>query len=311
MKPDNKLYGCIEAGGTKFVCAVASGPGDIKTLTRYPTSSPDETLGRAISFFKAQQSEYGPLSAIGAAAFGPVDPDPRSPYFGHITTTPKPGWAYTDVVGRLKDAFNLPIGFDTDVNGAALAEHSWGAARDVNTMVYLTVGTGIGGGAIINGNILHGLIHPEIGHMLLPHDREKDPYSGHCPFHGSCLEGLASGPAIEERWGMPAKELPSEHPAWKLQAYYLALGLHNLICIYSPQRIILGGGVMKRQQLLPMIHDQVKHSLNRYINSPAILDQIESYIVLPGLGAQAGVLGALYLAQQAHLQHNGSQVSLH
>jgi fructokinase len=295
---NNKLYGGIEAGGTKFVCAVGSGPDDIRAEVRFATTNPNETIGQAIHFFEAQQAAHGPLAALGVAAFGPVDPNPQSPTFGYITTTPKPGWANTDFVGRLQAALHLPVGFDTDVNGAALGEHRWGSAQDVDTFVYLTIGTGVGGGVMVNGRILHGLIHPEMGHMLLPHDWKADPYPGRCPFHGDCLEGMAAGPAIGERWGRPGPELPYDHPAWELQANYLALALHNLICILSPQRIILGGGVMDQPHLLPMVRQRVQQSLKGYVQSPAILEQIDSYIVPPGLGAQAGILGAIALAQQ-------------
>lgn len=298
MKHEDKLYGGIEAGGTKFVCAVGSGPDDIRAEIRFPTTNPDETIGQAIAFFREQQAAHGPLAALGVAAFGPVDPNPQSATFGYITTTPKPGWANTDFVGRLQAALDLPVGFDTDVNGAALGEHRWGAAQDVDTFVYLTIGTGVGGGVMVNGRILHGLIHPEMGHMLLPHDWQADPYPGRCPFHGDCLEGMAAGPAIGDRWNTPGPELGDDHPAWAFEANYLALALHNLICILSPQRIILGGGVMDQPNLLPMVRQRVQESLNGYVQSPAILEQIDSYIVPPGLGAQAGVLGAIALAQQ-------------
>jgi fructokinase len=298
MKQTSNLYGGIEAGGTKFVCAVGSGPDDIRAESRFPTTTPEETIGQAIRFFKAQQQTHGPLAALGVAAFGPVDPNLQSPTFGYITTTPKPGWADTNFVGRLQAAFELPVGFDTDVNGAALAEHRWGSAQDIDTFVYLTIGTGVGGGAMVNGRILHGLIHPEMGHMRLPHDWEADPYPGRCPFHGDCLEGMAAGPAIGDRWGRPGHELPPDHPAWALQANYLALALHNLICILSPQRIILGGGVMDQPHLLPLVRQRVQQSLNGYVQSPAILEQINRYIVPPGLGAQAGVLGAIALAER-------------
>jgi fructokinase len=299
MKQNGKLYGGIEAGGTKFVCALGSGPDDIRAEVRFPTTNPDETIGQAIRFFEEQQAAHGPLAALGVAAFGPVDPNPRSPTFGYITTTPKPGWANTNFVGRLQAVLDLPVGFDTDVNGAALGEYRWGAAQGVDTFIYLTIGTGVGGGAMVNGRILHGLIHPEMGHMLLPHDWEADPYAGRCPFHGDCLEGMASGPAIGDRWGRPGTELSDDHPAWELQAHYLALALHNLICTLSPQRIILGGGVMDQPHLLPMVRQRVQKSLDDYVQSPAILKQIDSYIVSPDLGAQAGVLGAIALAENS------------
>lgn len=293
------LFGGIEAGGTKFVCAVGSGPNDVRAEIRFPTTDPEETLGRAIEFFRAQQAQHGPLAALGVAAFGPLDPDPRSPTYGHITTTPKPGWAHTDVVGALRAAFPVPIGFDTDVNGAALGEWRWGAAQGLDTFVYLTIGTGIGGGAMVNGALVHGLMHPEMGHMRIPHDRERDPFPGICPYHGDCWEGLACGPAVQARWGQRGETLPPDHPAWSLEAHYLALGVVNIVCVLSPQRVILGGGVMGVPGLLPQVQQEVQRLLNDYIRRPALTEEIQSYIVLPGLGSRAGVLGAIALAEQA------------
>ena len=292
------LFGGIEAGGTKFVCAVGTGPGDIRAETRFSTTTPDETLGRALDFFKAQQAEQR-LAAIGVASFGPVDPDPRSPTFGYITTTPKPHWPYTNFVGAIQDQFDLPVGFDTDVNGAALGEHRWGAARGLDTFVYWTIGTGLGGGGMANGKLMHGLMHPEMGHMVVPHDWERDPFPGNCPYHGDCLEGLAAGPAIEARWQQRGEYLPPDHEAWRLEAHYLALGLVNVITILSPQRIILGGGVMEQPSIFPMIHSEVQRLLSGYIQMPALLEQIDAYIVPPELGNRAGVLGAIALAEAA------------
>lgn len=291
-----ELYGGIEAGGTKFVCAVGSGPEEIKAETRFPTTTPEETIGKAIQFFQEQKE---PLKAIGIGSFGPVDPNPSSPTFGYITTTPKPGWANTDLVGKIKSALQLPIGFDTDVNAAALGEHRWGAAQGMDTFVYLTIGTGIGGGAMVNGNLVHGVMHPEMGHILLPRDPEQDPFEGICPYHGDCLEGLACGPAIEARWGQRGETLGEGHPAWKLEAHYLALGLVNIITILSPRKIIMGGGVMEVGFLFPLVRQEVQTTLNRYIQVPEILDGIETYIVPPKLGGKAGVLGSIALAQQA------------
>jgi len=291
------LFGGIEAGGTKFVCAVAGGPDDIRAQTQFPTTTPEETLGRTIEFFQSQPDD---LFAIGIASFGPVDPNPDSFTFGYVTTTPKPGWAQTDFRGTVARALDVPVGFDTDVNGAALGEHRWGAAQDLDTFIYLTIGTGLGGGGLINGRPMHGLIHPEMGHIRLPHDWEADPFPGACPYHGDCLEGLAAGPALEQRWGQPGVTLAPDHPAWKLEAHYLALGLVNFITTLSPQRIILGGGVMQQTQLFPLIRREVQALLNGYVQSPAILDEIETYIVPPGLGSLAGVMGAIALAEQAY-----------
>lgn len=297
MSPSQKsaLWGGIEAGGTKFVCAVARGPGDLMAETRFPTTIPAETIGRAVAFFRQQ----GPMQAIGIASFGPLDPNPSSPTFGHITSTPKPNWAHVDLAGEVRRALSVPVSFDTDVNGAALAEGLWGAAQGLDTFVYLTVGTGIGGGCVANGRVVHGLVHPEMGHMRIPHDLEDDPLPGACPYHGDCLEGLAAGPAIEARWGQRAETLPPDHPAWPLEANYLALGLVNIIGCLSPQRIILGGGVMHQAQLFPLIRHRVQDLLNNYLKSPSILDHIDDYIVPPNLGDQAGVWGAIALAQQA------------
>ena len=290
------LFGGIEAGGTKFVCAVGTGPGGIQAETRFPTTTPKETLQQAVDFFKAQDE----LAAIGIGAFGPVDPDPNSPHYGAITTTPKSGWAGADLVGSLKKAFNLPVGFDTDVNAAALGEHRWGAAQGLHTFIYMTIGTGIGGGAMVEGSLLHGLMHPEMGHIYIPHDRRRDPYEGFCPFHGDCLEGLAAGPAIQARWGKRGETLPADHPAWELEAHYLALGLVNFITTLSPQRIILGGGVMESVYLFPLVRKEVQTLLNGYIQVAEILENIESFIVPPALGSKAGVLGAIALAQRAY-----------
>ena len=293
------LYGGIEAGGTKFICAIGTGPDDIRAETRFPTSAPADAIRQAIAFFKGYQSRE-PLTAIGVASFGPVDPDLRSPSFGYVTTTPKPGWAQTNFVGPLRDALGVPVGFDTDVNGAALGEHRWGAAQGLDTFVYLTIGTGLGGGGMVNGKLVHGLMHPEMGHMLVPHNWEADPYAGFCPYHGDCWEGLCAGPALEGRWQTRAENLPLDHPAWELEAHYLALGLVNIICTLSPQRIIMGGGVMDQSHLFPLVHNNVYMMLNGYIQAAQILENMDSYIIPPGLGSRAGVLGAIALAQDAH-----------
>ena len=291
------LYGGIEAGGTKIVCAVGTGPTDLRAEARFPTTTPNETLGRIIEFFRAQAA-HGPLAAIGIGAFGPLSPDRRAPDYGYITSTPKPGWAHTDVAGTVGRALGVPVGFDTDVNVAALGEGRWGAAQGLDTFLYITVGTGIGGGGLANGRVMHGLVHPEMGHIRLPHDREADPFAGSCPYHGDCLEGLACGPALAARWGGSAQTLPAGHPAWPLEAHYLALACVTFICTMSPQRIILGGGVMDQAQLFPGIRQEVQTLLHGYVQAPAILDGISSYIVPPGLGNRAGVLGALALAEQ-------------
>lgn len=295
----SEIYGGVEAGGTKFVCAVGSGPDDLRSEERFPTISPAETLERVVAFFRRE----GPVQAVGVASFGPLDPNPTSPHYGTITSTPKPGWAHTDVVGPLHAALDVPIGFDTDVNGAALGEWRWGTGRGLDTFLYLTVGTGIGGGGLVNGALMHGLVHPEMGHVRIPHDRNRDPYPGGCPYHGDCLEGLAAGPAIAERWGQPAEILPAEHPAWDLEAEYLAAALHNFVCTVSPQRIIMGGGVMKQPQLLSLVRAKLHASLRGYVEAAAIIDNIDGYVVAPALGARAGVLGAIALAERAASPH--------
>ena len=287
------IFGGIEAGGTKFVCAIASGPDDIKSETSFPTTTPDETIDRAIAFL---QRNHESLSSVGIGSFGPVDLDRTSQTFGYITTTPKKGWRYTDFAGRVRRALKVPVIFDTDTNAAGLAEATWGAAQGLNTFVYVTVGTGIGGGGMVNGEALHGLSHLEMGHLRVPHNWAEDPYAGACPFHGDCLEGLAAGPALAGRWGQRGESLPPDHPAWQLEAHYLALGLANVIYTLSPQRIILGGGIMKQPSLLPLIRREVLSTLNDYLEIPAIKERINEYIVPPALGDKAGVLGAIALA---------------
>ncbi|PKN91814.1 MAG: fructokinase [Chloroflexi bacterium HGW-Chloroflexi-6] len=294
------LYGGIEAGGTKFVCAVGTGPDDIRAEVRFPTTSPAETIKKAVAFFEEQQKLLNrPLTALGIAAFGPLDPNRGSPTFGFITSTPKPGWQNADLAGEVRRALKLPVGFDTDVNGAALAEGRWGAAQGLDTFLYLTIGTGIGGGGMVGGKLMHGLVHPEMGHIRLPRDRQADPFEGFCLYHGDCLEGLASGPALEKRWGVKAETLPPEHPAWALEALYLGLALSDFICTLSPQRIILGGGVMSQPHLFPLVRAETLRLLNGYVRSPQILEKIDEYIVPPALGARAGVLGAFALAKAA------------
>ncbi len=296
MKP---LFGGIEAGGTKFVCAVGTGPDDVRDEVRFPTTTPAETLARAAEYFREVQQRVGAISALGIASFGPVDPNPSSPTFGYITSTPKPGWRNTEFAGALRRELNVPVLFDTDVNVAAWGERVWGAAQGLDTFLYLTIGTGIGGGGLSAGRLMHGLIHPEMGHIRLPRDHDADPFAGVCPFHGDCLEGLASGLAIEARWGCPATSLPPDHPAWKLEAEYLALALVNFVCTLSPQRIILGGGVMDQSHLFPLIRTRVQTLLADYIQAEAVLHKIDQFIVPPGLGNRSGVLGAIALARSA------------
>ncbi len=292
-----KWYGGIEAGGTKFVCAVASSPNNIRAETRFPTTTPEETLEKAITFFREQAQEVE-LASIGIAAFGPLDPSPASPTYGYITTTPKPYWANTNFVGAIQSALKVPVAFDTDVNGAALGEYRWGAGQGLNTFVYFTIGTGVGGGGMVSGKLMHGLVHPEMGHIMLQ-QREGDGFPGICPYHGNCFEGLASGPAIEARWGVKGQQLGLDHPAWEVEADTIARALHNIVMVLSPQRIILGGGVMGQRQLFPMIRKKLQASLNGYVQSPTILDEMDDYVVPPRLGDRAGVLGAIALGMWA------------
>jgi fructokinase len=288
--------GGVEAGGTKFLCAVGTGPDDVRAQARVPTTTPGETLEHVVAFF-AEHTSRTPLAAVGVASFGPVDLDPRSPRFGSITTTPKPGWRGVDLVGPLGTALGVPVGFDTDVNAAALAEQRWGAGRGLGTFVYVTVGTGIGGGVVVDGRPLHGLLHPEMGHMRVPHDRARDPFAGICPSHGDCWEGLATGPALAARWGQPPETLPDEHPAWAIEADYLALGLANIVLTLSPERVVLGGGVMTRGHLYGRVRAGVSEVLGGYLRSSALDSGLARYIVAPELGERAGVLGAMALAQ--------------
>ena len=292
----DKVYGGIETGGTKFVCAIGTAPDNL-IKTQFATTSPDESIGKAIDFFKGY-TRLKQLTAIGIASFGPLDLDKNSPTYGYITTTPKDSWSNINIVEKIRSQLNVPVVIDTDVNGASLGEQVWGAARGLNTFIYLTVGTGFGGGGMVNGGLMHGLLHPEMGHIRIPHDWQKDPYRGCCPFHGDCLEGLASGKAMELRWGQSPEKLPVDHPAWELEANYLALAINNFICTISPQRIIVGGGLMKNPGLIPAVRRKVELNLNGYIHSEAITKDIDRYIVAPALGDLAGVIGALELAKR-------------
>lgn len=289
-----KLYGGIEAGGTKFVCVVGSGPDNIVAEERFPTTTPDETIARSVDFFKRHGSD---LAAIGIGSFGPVDLNPQSPMYGYITTTPKPGWAQADLRGGIQRALNVPVAFDTDVNAAALGEHYWVPEnRALDPLLYMTVGTGIGVGGLVNGQLLHGLLHPEAGHMRLPRDPQRDPFTGACPYHGDCFEGLACGPAMAKRWGQPAETLPADHPAWALEAHYIALAVMNLTLIVAPQRIVIGGGVTQQPGLIDNVRREVVQLLNGYLQTDRITRDIDRFIVPPALGNQSGMLGAIALA---------------
>ena len=288
-----KLYGGVETGGTWCVCALGSAPDDIRVREQFPTTSPEETLGRIIEFFRKQP----PPEALGVGSFGPVDLDRDSPTWGYVTTTPKPGWQRAPVATVLRDRLNVPVVFDTDVNAAAVAERRWGAGQGHASVCYLTVGTGVGAGLIINGEPVHGLVHPEVGHLRIPHDTRSDPFPGNCPVHGDCWEGLASGCAMAERWGCPPAALPDDHPGWPLEAEYVAHGILSIVCIASPHRVIVGGGVIQRPQLLPMVRARLRDLVGGYLDTPLLGIDIDDYVVSPSLGDDAGVLGAIALAE--------------
>ena len=283
------IYGALEAGGTKMVCALGKEDGTILEQTRFPTLSPEETVPEIIGYFKDKD-----IAALGVACFGPLDLDRSSATYGHITTTPKPGWSNYDIVGVLKNALNIPIGFDTDVNGSLLGEVTFGASKGLSDVVYITVGTGIGGGVMTNGKLLHGMLHPELGHMLMrPHP--SDSYTGRCPFHGNCLEGMASGPAVRERWGAEGAKLVGKSQVWELEAYYLAQAVVNLILTLSPKRIILGGGIMHQEQLFMLIRSETEKQLNGYIRDQLPKD-LSDYIVPASLNDDQGIMGCIKLA---------------
>lgn len=291
-----KLFGGIEGGGTKFNCAMGNGPEHIIAEARFATTTPAETIEQIVDFFAPHLNQ---LQSIGLGSFGPFDVDPASPTYGYITTTPKPGWGNTNILGILQEKIALPIVVDTDVAVAALGEATWGASKNDSHSLYLTIGTGIGGGYIINGEPLRGLTSLEMGHIRIPHDPKLDVFQGACPYHGDCLEGLAAGPSILARFGQPAETLADDHPYWEVEAGYIAHALVNFILSLSPQRIILGGGVMQKHLMFPLVRKKTQELLNGYINHAKILDRINEYIVPPALGGRAGVLGCIALAMKA------------
>ncbi|ETP73394.1 transcriptional regulator/sugar kinase [Lachnospiraceae bacterium JC7] len=283
------LYGALEAGGTKMVCAVGDENGKILEQTSIPTVSPEETIPKIIEWFKDKKIE-----ALGIAAFGPIDLDRSSKTYGSFTTTPKLKWANYNIVKVMKEALGVPVGFDTDVNGSLLGEVTYGQAKGLSDAVYITIGTGIGGGIMSNGKLLHGMLHPELGHMkMVPYP--GDTYKGHCPFHGTCLEGLAAGPAIEERFGKKGIELKDDEKVWEMEAYYIAQALMNIILVMSPKMIILGGGVMHQTQLFPLIRKKTAEMLNGYIKTSEIAD-MDHYIVPASLNDDQGIMGCIKLA---------------
>ena len=293
---NSQLYGGIEAGGTKFICVVGSGPENILEKTRIETTVPEETLGKVIRFFQPYTTT-GKVTAIGIGCFGPLDLNPDSPTYGFITSTPKPHWSNTDVLGTIRRALKINVAFDMDVNTAALGEFRWGASQGTDPSLYITIGTGIGGGYIKDGKALIGMNNLEMGHIRLPHDLKRDPFPGACPFHGDCFEGLASGPAIEKRFNARGETIRDDDPFWDIEADYIALALSNIILTLSPKRIILGGGIMQRTFLFPLIRLKVLIILNGYVESETLLKNIDEYIVPPALGNRSGSLGAIALAQ--------------
>jgi fructokinase len=281
--------GCIEAGGTKFVCAIIDEKRLILEKITIPTSTPEETFKEMFDFFDRFE-----LDAMGIASFGPIDLNRESKTYGFFTTTPKPGWAFTSFASVFKERYKVPVGFDTDVNAAALAELKYGAGVGSDHLVYFTIGTGIGGGVIVNNQMVHGMMHPEFGHILVK-KHPRDDFKGVCPYHGDCLEGMASGVSMEQRWGIKGHLLSADHEAWDIEAYYIAQACVNAVMSVSPQKIVLGGGVMNQEHLFDLIREHVKEMLNGYIQSPLIED-LSNYIVPPGLGEQAGIMGAYALA---------------
>ncbi len=288
----------LETGGSSIRCCIASSPFAIVTKYQIPTTKPEASMDKVIAFIQNElTSKKLAIKSMGIASFGPVDLHRESPTYGSITSTPKLEWQDFPLVQYLKNAFSFPIAFDTDVNAAALAELNWGAGSGLSDLVYVTIGTGIGGGVICNHQLVHGVIHPEIGHMYIRHDSANDPFGGNCPFHQDCLEGLASGSAMEARWGVRPNELPHAHAGWELEAQYLAQMALNLTLTFSPQRIIIGGGISQHSGILPKIRSAFQQQLNDYLRSPLYKQQLDSYIVAPKLGQDAGILGAIALAQ--------------
>lgn len=293
-----RLIGAVEAGGTKFVAALAREDGTVLAQTRLPTETPATTFPALADFFAAASAAHGPIAAFGVASFGPIDIDPASPAYGTFTTTPKPGWAgarFHDALSR----FGAPIVVDTDVNGAALGEWQAGAGQGCRTVAYTTVGTGIGTGVVRDGRPLMGISHYESGHIPMARDAARDPFPGHCPYHGDCLEGLAAGPAITARWGQSLSQLGSPDDKVDLIAGYIAQLATALVLLHMPDRLIFGGGVMKAPGLLDAVRRETQRRLGGYVQHPALDAGLERYIVLPGLGDEAGITGAIALGRQA------------
>jgi fructokinase len=290
------VHAAIEAGGTKFVCALGDARGRLFERVRIPTRDPGATLAQVGEWLQEACARHGTLQAIGIGSFGPVELDRASPRHGRLLRTPKPGWSDADLLAPLAARFEVPVALDTDVNAAALAECRWGAGRDVDHLVYVTVGTGIGAGVVVRGKPLHGLLHPELGHLRPRRHRDDTAFEGVCPFHGDCFEGVASGPALAARLGGELGDAPADHPVWDIQADYLGQLCAQIALSLSPQRIVLGGGVMQHQRLFAPLRARMRHWLGGYLDRPQLEHAIDAYIVPPGLGADSGVMGALGLA---------------
>ena len=288
-----KLYGALEAGGTKMVCAIGDENGNILERISIPTRTPAETMGPMIDFFRGKG-----IRALGIGCFGPVDLNKKSPTYGYITSTPKLAWQNFPIVAEFQKALGVPVGFDTDVNAAALGEATWGCTKDVENSIYITVGTGVGVGVIIGGKPYHGMLHPEGGHILLARHPDDPMVGSGCPFHENCLEGLAAGPSLEKRWGIKGAELTGRKEVWQLEAYYIGQALADYILILSPERIVLGGGVTHQEGLLALIRQETAKQLAGYIRTAAI-DHLDSYIVGVSLNDNQGVMGAVKLAMDA------------
>ena len=292
----NRVYAGVEAGGTKFVCAVGTSKLILNSAV-IPTTHPDETMQKVPAFFRKQKNKFGDFAGLGVGSFGPLDLNPSSGTFGHIGKTPKPGWDNFNLISAFKE-FNCPISIDTDVNAAGLAEASLGSAKNAGVVLYVTIGTGIGVGVIIDEKSYQGLSHPEIGHIIIPTDPKDSDFAGVCPYHGNCLEGLTSGPAIKKRWGVSLSQLPIDHPAQYLHARYISVLCMNLILSFSPRVILIGGGVMKAPGILDKIHNNVLTLLGAYVSSVGTLDDVKRLIKTPVLGDQAGIRGSLLLAER-------------
>ncbi|MBK8093893.1 MAG: ROK family protein [Verrucomicrobiaceae bacterium] len=298
---EKPLIAAIEAGGTKFVCAIGTGPDDLRDIARFPTTTPEATLTEVCRHLSMMKSKHGPFQAIGIGSFGPIDLDTNSKTYGYITTTPKPGWQFVDVASMLRTRYHVPVALDTDVNAAVLGEYLWGAGQGIDPLVYITVGTGVGGGALVHGQLLHGLLHPEMGHIMVPPPSNSSAVQAicHCPFHKSCVEGYISGAALAVRWGVKADALPEEHPAWEEVADVMAHALANITLTLCPRRIILGGGVMSQAHILPLIRGKFSKVLNNYLRVHETGAGLDDFIRPPGLKDQSGILGALALGGYA------------